>query len=213
VQRAPGRAQPTQSRGAAAVPEPYEEPSSEPPAAAARAGEALAAAGDGPGGGPVVRFFDALGEAWRLTAAQRDRLAPAVAAALSAGWTPAGLAEFTGANTGGVRNRYAVLAARVSAAELPAPPRSAALPQRPPWCGECDERTRRREDAGGADAGRCPVCHPLPSPVPRAGSGGPDARCPGRPGAGLAKDGRDAVSAGAHEGRGPGLGEGVGRRG
>ena len=76
-------------------------------------------------------FFDALGNAWRLTAAQRDRLAPAVGAALSAGWAPAGLAEFTGANTAGVRNRYAVLAVRLSPAELPDPPRVASPPPRP----------------------------------------------------------------------------------
>jgi hypothetical protein len=32
-------------------------------------------------------------------------------------------------------------------------------PARPPWCGECDERTRQREFARGV--GRCPTCHPL----------------------------------------------------
>ena len=38
------------------------------------------------------------------------------------------LAAFTGGNTDGVRNPYAVLAARLSSAELPAPP---ARPARP----------------------------------------------------------------------------------
>jgi hypothetical protein len=51
-----------------------------------------------------------------------------------------------------------VLAARLSSAELPAP---SARSARPPWCGECNERTRRREADDGADAGRCPACHPL----------------------------------------------------
>ncbi len=154
-------------------------------------------------------FFGALGSAWRLTAAQRDRLAPAVGAALSAGWTPAGLAEVTGANTGGVRNRYAVLAARLSAAELPEPP--ASVPKRPPWCGECDQRTRRREDADGADAGRCPVCHPLASTTGRVAGDGPDAGGQGRTGARQGACGHDAV--GAYEETWAGLGEGVRRRG
>ena len=41
----------------------------------------------------------------------------AVTAALNAGWTPRALAAITGANTSGVRNPYAVLAVRLSAAE------------------------------------------------------------------------------------------------
>jgi len=44
------------------------------------------------------------------------------AAALGAGWDPAALAAFVGANTAGVRSPAAVLAARLSPAELPAPP-------------------------------------------------------------------------------------------
>ena len=56
-----------------------------------------------------------------LTSRQRARLAPAVATALGSGWTPAALAAFTGANTEGVRNPYAVLTARLSPAEPPAP--------------------------------------------------------------------------------------------
>ena len=45
-------------------------------------------------------------------------------AALEAGWLPQTLAAFTGANTVGVRNPYAVLAARFSPAELPPQQRS-----------------------------------------------------------------------------------------
>ena len=55
-------------------------------------------------------FFAALGPGWPLTARQRTRLGPPVAAALAAGWTPAALAAFAGANTGGVRSPYAVRA-------------------------------------------------------------------------------------------------------
>jgi hypothetical protein len=128
--------QPAQSRGAMVAPEPYKEPSREPAAPAREAPQAADGAG---GGGPINEFFAALGPDWRLTVPQRARLAPAVTAALGAGWAPQVLAAFTGANTNGVRSPAAVLAARLSSSELPPPPswRSA----RPPWCGECDEVT------------------------------------------------------------------------
>ncbi|MEZ0073647.1 hypothetical protein [Planotetraspora sp. GP83] len=35
-------------------------------------------------------------------------------------------------------------------------------PGAPPWCGRCNNKTRRLEDPEtGGDAGRCPDCHPL----------------------------------------------------
>jgi len=120
------------------APEPSKESFMEPSAAPGRAREAPLAGHAGLGGGDQAsEFFAALGDAWLLTAVQRARLIPAVEAALIAGWTPD---EFTGGNTSGIRNPYAVLAARLSPAELPQPRDSA--PRRPPWCGECDERTR-----------------------------------------------------------------------
>jgi hypothetical protein len=109
-------------------------------------------------------FFDRLAGVsprWLLTKGQRRRLTPAVTGALAAGWTPDCLAEQVGANTAWIRNAAAVLAARLSPPELPQPPPPAT--RRPPWCGQCNEQTRRREDADGADAGRCPECHPLPA--------------------------------------------------
>src|SRR5262249_9043617 len=107
------------------------------------------------GGGGIGEFFTELGHDWRLTAAQRARLAPAVAAALDAGRMPQALAAFAGANTTGVRNPYAVLAARLSPAELPSPQRQ--RPARPLWCGQCDEVTRMLGFDG--DAPRpCPHC-------------------------------------------------------
>ncbi len=114
------------------------------------------------GGAEAGEFFGRLAgmsPRWLLTRSQCSRLAPAVAGALAAGWTPDGLAEHVGANTAGIRNPAAVLAARLSQPELPQPPPRGA--RRPPWCGQCNEQTRRREDADGADAGRCPECHPL----------------------------------------------------
>ena len=160
-QRADG-VQPKQERGAAVAPEPYKEPSWEPAApAAAPAREALPAAGADGGGGPAGEFFAALGPDWRLTAAQRARLARAVTTALNAGWTPQALAAFAGANTSGVGNPSAVLAARLSPAELP-PPRMR-RPSRPPWCGECDQATRML--GFDSDAPRpCPRCKPAAKP-------------------------------------------------
>jgi Helix-turn-helix domain len=154
-QRADG-VQPVQSRGAVVAPEPYREPSEEP-AAPAPAREALHAAEAVGGGGRIGEFFTALGPDWRLTAAQRARLAPAVAAALNAGWMPQALAAFAGANTTGVRSPYAVLAARLSPAELPPP--HGQRPARPLWCGQCDEATRMLGFDG--DTPRpCPRCKP-----------------------------------------------------
>src|SRR6185312_17012395 len=74
-------------------------------------------AGDG-----TVGFFARLGASWPLTDHQRQRLAPLATAALDAGWDPSALAAFAGANTTGIRNPAAVLAARLSPTELPAPP-------------------------------------------------------------------------------------------
>jgi hypothetical protein len=86
-----------------------------------------------------------------LTAAQRMKLAPAVAAALAAGWIPAGLAEFAGASTAGIRNPFAVLAARLSGSRANPAGEAAA------WCGQCDDRTRMLDFDG--DAPRpCPHC-------------------------------------------------------
>jgi hypothetical protein len=162
-----------QPRGAATAPEPSKEPHREPSAAPARARKATPAGERGRGDGdPAGEFFAALGDAWLLTADQRARLTPAVAAALGTGWSPAELAAFSGANTNGVRNPYAVLAARLSPEELPTPPMLQSV-RRPPWCGQCNQQTRRREGAGGADAGRCPACHPLAGNALAAGGGRP----------------------------------------
>jgi len=149
--------QPVPLRGAVVAPEPSIELSGEPPPAPAHMRETpLAAAGPAADDGRDGEFFAALGPGWRLTAAQRTRLTPAVRAVLDAGWTPQALAAFTGANTSGVRSAYAVLAARLSPAELPPPGLRSA---RPPWCGECDQDTRMLDFDGDAPR-RCPRCKP-----------------------------------------------------
>ena len=112
----------------------------------------------GDGGAEVGEFFGrlaAMSPRWLLTAGQRGRLAPAVAAALAGGWTPDALADHVGANTAGIRNAAAVLAARLSAAELPA----RRAPGRPPWCGHCDRATRMLGFDGDAPS-PCPRCKP-----------------------------------------------------
>ncbi|MPZ66632.1 MAG: hypothetical protein GEU83_14350 [Pseudonocardiaceae bacterium] len=156
----PGVAQLRHRRGGTATPpEPsYNRPRTPTP----RAGSGTTAGADaetspaGGGGEPVAEVFDALGPAWRLSPAQHARLAPGVAGALAAGWSPAALAELLSANPHGVRSAVAVLESRL--ADLP--PVEAPEPARPAWCGGCDEHSRHRETAAGA-AYRCPTCHPL----------------------------------------------------
>jgi hypothetical protein len=84
-----------------------------------------------------------------------------VRAALGAGWVPQAPAAFNGANTTGVRSPYAVLAARLSPAELPPP--TGWRPARRPWCGECDQVMRMLGFDG--DAPRpWPRCKPATTP-------------------------------------------------
>jgi Helix-turn-helix domain len=144
-------------RGAAIAPKPSKEPSMEPSAGPVNARQVPATADTAGGGQEVGEFFALLEDGWMLTADQRARLAPAVQAALDSGWLPQALATFTGANTVGVRNPYAVLAARLSPAELP--PQQRQRPARLPWCGECDEVTRMLGFDGDAPR-RCPRCKP-----------------------------------------------------
>ena len=126
----------------------------------------------------VGEFFErlaGLNPRWQMTVSQRRRLSPAVAAALAAGRTPLALAETAGANIDGVRSPYAVLAARLTPAELPGPPARAV---RPPWCGQCDERTRMLGFDSDAPA-------PLPAlqtpPRPGSGTGANPRTRPSRP--------------------------------
>jgi hypothetical protein len=166
------------------APEPSFEPSREPSAACAGARDPdPVTVDDRPGtGGGVGEFFARLGPGWPLTSHQRRRLAPMAVAALETGWAPAALAEFAGTNTVGVRSPYAVLAARLSPAELPAPPDRSR--SRPPWCRDpsCDEGTRRLRRADDGDGGRCPRCHPLAADSALAARGIPDVNAGARRG-------------------------------
>ena len=117
----------------------------------------------------VAEFFDqlaTLSPQWLLTGAQRRRLTPAVVGTIGAGWAPSALAEFTGSNTAGIRNPGAVLAARLSPSELPAP----AAPVGPPGVASatsargCWTTTATRR--GHAHAAR-PASHTLSRTVQR----------------------------------------------
>ena len=152
--------QPFPQRGAAVAPEPSIEPSREPSAARACPRERPGPVENSRQAAGAGEFFAALGPQWPLTLGQRDRLTPAVAAALAAGWPPQDLASFVGANSAGVRNPYAVLASRLSPGELPASPAAATSASLPPWCGVCDQGTRMLGWDG--DTPRpCPCCKPL----------------------------------------------------
>ncbi|GGS97689.1 hypothetical protein GCM10010156_64860 [Planobispora rosea] len=128
--------------------------------------------GRGPGGGkshserseepqePIRRFIEVLGSAWPLSPAQIRRLTPAVTAALATGWSPDALAAHIGANVLGVRNPYAVLAARL--ADLPAPPRRPPLRYSPADRSVAEALTSTCPHGASHSAG-CALCrHGIP---------------------------------------------------
>ncbi|MGW5364453.1 hypothetical protein [Actinopolymorpha pittospori] len=104
----------------------------------------------------AAAVVEALGSRWRLGRHAIERLAPAIDAALDAGWTSESLAAHLRESPEGVRSPYAVLSARL--ADLPSPP--ALRPERRPWCGQCDESSRLREADDDHRPFRCPTCHP-----------------------------------------------------
>ncbi|SDK54558.1 Helix-turn-helix domain-containing protein [Actinopolyspora mzabensis] len=105
----------------------------------------------------IDAVLDGLGGSWPLTPRQRERIAPKVVQALAAGWSSQRLAHYLGANPEGVKSPAAVLTARLD--DLPEPVADTAPPQRPEWCGSCDEPSRTVERSDGRWA-RCPHCHP-----------------------------------------------------
>ncbi|WP_020108303.1 helix-turn-helix domain-containing protein [Nocardia sp. 348MFTsu5.1] len=110
------------------------------------------------------RVFDALPAPWTVGRADRQRLSPAVFAALANGWTTRALVEHLARNPNGVRYPVRVLAARL--ADLPGPPRNRRISGQPllPWCGECEDdrsRTITIQQPDGSDAAAfCPRCSP-----------------------------------------------------
>ncbi len=118
----------------------------------------------------AVSLLDALPDPWRTTPSQRERLAPAVCAALAAGWTPETLRRELSRNPNGMHNPFATLRSRLNA--LPAAPVRRSRGRK--WCGECDRSTRMLTDAHGDHPRPCPHCK---APVERrrpAAAGGPE---------------------------------------
>jgi len=162
-----------------AVPLPYTDvfqtdrppPTSSGPAVAIHASP-RAAAGDGyaeqepnPDADTVIDKLDLQRQPGR---SERAQLLAPITAALAAGWTVPDLIatldrDWTSAND---RVRTAIYRAK----DLGAPRRrdEGAGSSRPPWCGECHERTRMLEDPETRDPlGRCPRCHPAATEEPR----------------------------------------------
>jgi hypothetical protein len=108
--------------------------------------------------GPGTRFLDDLPARYGLDASTVARLAPKVEQLLAGGYTWDSLRRRVLA---GIESEHSPSAAVIRRVEGLAGqrPKGAPPPERPPWCGECDEHTRLRENAAG-DPVRCPACHP-----------------------------------------------------
>lgn len=95
-----------------------------------------------------------------------DRLAPKVDLLLAAGWSVADLERRL---TNGADSDHNPVEAVVRRLERFPLPKGTPEPERPVWCGECDEHTRLLENAEH-DPYRCPRCHPRSVAAPPAAS-------------------------------------------
>jgi hypothetical protein len=117
--------------------------------------------------GTGARFLaDRLPLRYRPDQSTIARLAPKVEQLLAAGWSEADLERRL---TGGADSDHSPAATVVRRVERFPLPKGVPTPERPPWCGECDEHTRLRENAAG-DPVRCPDCHPRCVAAPPAAS-------------------------------------------
>ena len=110
-------------------------------------------------GRPGARFLADLPARYGLDAQTVARLAPKVEQLLSSGdWSWDSLRRRVLA---GIESEHSPAAAVVRRLENLAGqrPKGAPAPERPPWCGECDEHTRLRENDQGQPY-RCPRCNP-----------------------------------------------------
>lgn len=106
---------------------------------------------------PGASFLASLPVYCRPTPAQAARLASKAEVLLAASSSAAELASRL---TAGVQSEYDPHAALIRRLEKLAREQAGRPPGKPPWCGECDEHTRQRENAAGQPY-RCPDCHPL----------------------------------------------------
>jgi hypothetical protein len=110
-----------------------------------------------PPAGAGARLLASLPAKYRPSEQTIARLAPKVDLLISAGQAPA---ELVRRLTAGIDSAHDPGAALVQRLEKLPPPKGVQLPEKPPWCGECDQRTRMREKPDTGLPYRCPDCHP-----------------------------------------------------
>lgn len=116
--------------------------------------------------GAGVRFLASLPARFRPDQDTIGRLAAKVELLLAAGWAAPDLLRRL---TGGADSEHSPVDAVVRRLERFPLPKGTPPPERPAWCGECDEHTRQRETTEG-DPYRCPRCHPRSVAAPPAAS-------------------------------------------
>jgi hypothetical protein len=105
-----------------------------------------------------ARFLTDLLPSCQLDQNTIRRLTPKVEQLLSGGYTWDSLRRRVLA---GIESEHSPTAAVIRRVEGLAGqrPKGAPPPERPPWCGACDEHTRLRENEAGLPF-RCPECNP-----------------------------------------------------
>jgi hypothetical protein len=139
--------------------EPPQEPSSSSPTPPRTAAAATAAAGGGPLANSTAAALDVLPESVRdHPSVVPSAIARHIQPLERRGWPRAQIRErLAGIETADAPGAAALTRlADLAAIDAPAP-----RPERPPWCGHCDQRTHLREhDDGDGRPYRCPDCHP-----------------------------------------------------
>lgn len=116
--------------------------------------------------GPGGRFLASLPLRYRPDSRAIARLAPKVDLLLANGWVAGELLRRLTAGIDSAHSPAGALVRRLEGLPLPKGVQAAA---KPPWCGECDERTRMRETPDDKVI-RCRECHPQRVAAPPAAS-------------------------------------------
>jgi hypothetical protein len=146
------------------VQEPSRQPSSSPPSPA-RSPASADATGGGREGDPVADALDVLPEPVRdHPSVVPSALARRLRTLDQRGWPRVEIRK----RLAGIETAEAPGAAALTRlADLARLTPPAVRPERPPWCGRCDPRTRMREDPDSDDRPYpCPECHPRTSITP-----------------------------------------------
>lgn len=107
--------------------------------------------------GAGARFLASLPARLRPTQRDIDRLAPKAELLLSNGVTAG---ELLRRLTAGIDSAHSPAGALLRRLENLSLPKGVPAPERPPWCGECDEKTRLLEKPDTGLPYRCPQCNP-----------------------------------------------------